>query len=70
MQYFDPITTGIPKCPNLPKITEFFTYPLIAWTYMLLALCTLIFSVVTGMKFNSVPVSIEYATSLKMSSQS
>lgn len=59
MDYFDPKATDMPKCPNLPQITEVFPYPLIAWVYMLLALCSLAFSTVTGMKYNSVPVYIE-----------
>eukprot|EP01127_Copromyxa_protea_P018080 TRINITY_DN5613_c0_g1_i1.p1 TRINITY_DN5613_c0_g1~~TRINITY_DN5613_c0_g1_i1.p1 ORF type:complete len:341 (+),score=70.20 TRINITY_DN5613_c0_g1_i1:28-1050(+) len=59
MQYFDPRETGVPRCPSSPKITEFFSYPLIVWTYMLLFLMSLFFAIFTGMRYNSVPVYIE-----------
>lgn len=60
MDYFYPSKVHVPRCPSDGRLTEFFAYPLLAWIYMLLALVTLLFTVITGVKYNSVPVFIEY----------
>jgi len=59
MNFFDPGTTGIPKCPNQTKLTTVFSYPVLSLTFLALSIFSLFFAIITGWKYNSVLVYIE-----------
>lgn len=70
--FLDPPNVSLPECPsptsNITKaLTDAIAYPSVTFTYMFLAVVSLIFATVIGFRYNSVPVNVVYVWSVKLS---